>query len=413
MIKRQKPSLNLPFATMGQRDANNAFQNVGGTVLNSNGTRINPKGEIETVPDNQLRIDYDPVTGEAKGLLVEEEKENLVTRSEDISHTSWEKSYTGVSSNAILAPNGELAGDKIFSDTTNGSHIIRFGYTFTEGTTYTISAFLKEGEASKVSLAFGGTTLGGMDFEDRRAEFDLSLGTITHEPAVGKVNIEPFKNGWYRCSLTLTPLGTDSAHFDVYILNDLGDQDYSGDGSSGVYVWGEQLEVGELTSYIPTNGSAVTKGADNVYIDGSGFSDFYNDSEGTIFVSGEASNMSEGYFFSINENSTDNRIVHQQYNSGIRFVHNNTNNTQTLVVVNSASDSINSVSLYTPSKYSYTLDGKTINNVALSDGFNNTLSKLDIGKAYNSARYLNGHVKSIIYYPQALPDALLKSLTRP
>jgi len=47
MITRIKPSLNLPFSTMGQQNANDAFQNVGGTVTNSNGTRINSKGLIE------------------------------------------------------------------------------------------------------------------------------------------------------------------------------------------------------------------------------------------------------------------------------------------------------------------------------------------------------------------------------
>ena len=43
---------------------------------------------------------------------------------------------------------------------------------------------------------------------------------------------------------------------------------YSGDGSSGVYIWGVQLRDGQLQLYIPTDGSTVTRGYESSYIRG-------------------------------------------------------------------------------------------------------------------------------------------------
>ena len=83
-------------------------------------------------------------------------------------------------------------------------------------------------------------------------------------------------DGWYRCSTSVALNQTASSSV-IYI-------DTPGDGTSGIYVWGAQYEQGaHATSYIPTSGSTVTRADDFAVIKGTNFTDFYNQSEGTLF----------------------------------------------------------------------------------------------------------------------------------
>ncbi len=44
-------------------------------------TRVNEAGLIDTVPADQARQDYDPITFQKKSLLIEEARTNLISRS--------------------------------------------------------------------------------------------------------------------------------------------------------------------------------------------------------------------------------------------------------------------------------------------------------------------------------------------
>jgi hypothetical protein len=69
----------------------------------------------------------------------------------------------------------------------------------------------------------------------------------------------------------------------IYIANDLGQITYLGNGTSGLYVWGAQLEVGSYaTSYIPTTSASVTRNAD--VISKTGISSLIGQTEGVFFL---------------------------------------------------------------------------------------------------------------------------------
>jgi hypothetical protein len=63
------------------------------------------------------------------------------------------------------------------------------------------------------------------------------------------------------------------------------DVSYTGDGTSGIYIWGAQIEAGAFpTSYIPTTTAAVTRSADAASMTGTNFSSWYRAAGGTLFT---------------------------------------------------------------------------------------------------------------------------------
>jgi hypothetical protein len=96
------------------------------------------------------------------------------------------------------------------------------------------------------------------------ARFDLTAeGSVTSSTG-GSGRIERVGHGWYRVALTLDAAADREATFSIALLDaPAGQADYAGDGTSGLLVWGPQLESGtRATSYIPTFFVPETRGAD-------------------------------------------------------------------------------------------------------------------------------------------------------
>ncbi len=264
-----RPSLDLDF-TQEVLDPRITFSR--GSI----GTRVNRNRLIETVSANQPRFDFDPVTGECRGLLIEESRSNLLVRSEDFT-TTWGASAVSVSSNVITAPDGNTTADKLVENTSFSNFKFVSQSVGTIVGTYTVSAFFKAGERFSgyiQLLSSGGSAT---------AAFNLRTGTITG--GSGTNTITPYGNGWYRVSSTATfTSATATVYIVLYNIN--GSSNYTGDGTSGLYLWGAQLEAGAFpTSYIPTTASTVTRSADLASMIGTNFSSWYNQTEGTLYAS--------------------------------------------------------------------------------------------------------------------------------
>ncbi len=260
---------------------------------NSSATRVNQAGLIEASQSNDTpRLDY--TTGQG-AFLLEPQSTNKVTVSEDFSNSVWVKSNSTVSLSSISTPNGDLNSYKLLESDTNSSHHITFGNSSTSDMSF--SVFAKSAERTFVQLQAAG--VGNTD-----CVFDLSNGTILIEEANATANIKDYGNGWYRCSVSYSASGTNNSVIKLYN----GGDSYQGDGSSGLYIWGAQLEeLSYPTSYIPTVGSTVTRSAETSV--GSGNSDLFNDSEGVLY--GEISALADdGTYraFAICDNSSSNRI---------------------------------------------------------------------------------------------------------
>ena len=310
---RAVPSLDLRFA-----DNKSLVDAVTGASLitftrASSATFVDSAGVLQTAATDVPRFDHNPTTGESLGLLVEEPRTNLLLRSEEFG-TTWTTFRASVSANATAAPDGNTTADKIVEDTTAASThgVQQLSLSFTSGTSYTFSVYVKAAERANIrmglpSAAFTSTL---------SAQFNLALATTTFVSAGVTTTVSTLPNGWLRCAMTAvaTATTTGAVNFSLGENSASTSAGYTGDGTSGLFAWGAQLEAGAFpTSYIATTGAAATRSADVASITGTAFSSFYNQSEGTVFVDGSTAALTGTTgFVAINAAGSTNRLEIRQ-----------------------------------------------------------------------------------------------------
>lgn len=241
-----RPSLLLDFANSRAVDGRITFTRA------STATRTNAKGLVETVASGSPRIDYDPITLACKGLLVEESRTNLLTYSQDFDNAAWGKNNATITPNAVAAPDGSLSAYTLVETTTASSaHAATITFSGTSGTSYTMSVFAKAAGRTNFILGFNNT--GAFSNGYQFAVFDLTAGTASVFLGAPSFTISAVGGGWYRCTVTAAANATATATAGIQTHNGSTNV-YTGDGVSGVSIWGAQAEAGAFaTSYIPSS----------------------------------------------------------------------------------------------------------------------------------------------------------------
>ena len=254
-------------------------------------TRVNASGLIESVASGIPRLDYFASGGVVgcPALLVEPSGSNLAFNSADFTVSgTWASGANTISANvtATLDPAGTNTADKIIPTAVSTTHFISNSQSiaFTSGTTYTVSVFAKAGGYDFLRIAFSTEV---MPSSNRGASFNLTSGTVGDTQSGVTARIENYGNGWYRCSISRAATVSITPSNPFFINSQNSDSatsvTFTGDGTSGAFLYGAQLETGSVaTSYIPTTTAAVTRNADVVSVSGA-VSGSIGQTEGTIY----------------------------------------------------------------------------------------------------------------------------------
>jgi hypothetical protein len=260
----------------------------------SDGTYVDASGIIRTAGANQSRIDFNPLTGECKGLLVEEGRTNNHLNSNISGGVVYNPftSFTKSTDTSIITPFGDYSGvAKIttLKNPTFGGATGRWGSsvgTMTAGTTYTFSFFIK-GEQSLVNLFRAGYQV----FSPFREESDTPISPLPKEF---------YPNGWVKYYWTYKVKNTQIGIF--YLGLSTGNIPVG----TVIYTFGSQLEAGSFpTSYIPTAGSTATRAADLL--------SFNTDvpSSGSLYIDSQAINVRTNTTLLSVANSSDEKLLLQ------------------------------------------------------------------------------------------------------
>ena len=245
----------------------------------STATRVNSAGLIETVASNVPRLDYQGATCGPR-LNLEPQRTNLFSYSEQFDNAAWVKSFSILTSNAATSPDGYTNADKLIATSVSDGHLVRQAATLTDSTNYSLSVFAKAAEYDFCRLQ--PTTKGGTS---NNTFFNLVTGVVANTGVGHTATIEDYGNGWYRCTIVYNA-GTGATTTNqqrIGVSQDSTNQTFLGDDSSGIYIWGAQLEQASYaTSYIPTLSAAVTRLADGAVK--TGISSLLGASEGVVFL---------------------------------------------------------------------------------------------------------------------------------
>ena len=412
------PSLNLDFANGRTVDPRITFTRA------STATRVNSKGLIETVASGVPRIDYDPVTLACKGLLIEEARTNLLTYSEQFDNAAWGKTRSSITANAATAPDGTTTADKLVEDTTASStHVLNraSATTVSANTAHTKTIFAKA--AGRTQFYYVLTN--GAYTSSVKYLFDLAAVTVSGSPAVTgtasaySASITPLGDGWFRCSVTCVVDAASTTINSNIELAASGSVIYTGDGTSGLYIWGAQLEAGFATSYIPTTSAQVTRAADVATMTGTNFSSWYRQDEGS-FVCDWAQSLTTSTadtfgLFRVSGTSGAPPIISSRIGyAGFRRIRSYAQDTGAFFEYVSEGNAETSNSGKFSLTYAATNDFATSSSGAtvvtdtagsISDFSCNTLQ---LGLATSQ---LNGHIARLAYYPKRLTNVELQALS--
>jgi hypothetical protein len=363
------------------------------------------------------RIDHYPTTGECRGLLMEEQRTNMLPNSIPGVGGGFLPNRGTIFQNATIAPDG--SHDAVYvQDEVGGSgeHAIIDGLSIPSSGAYTFSGYFKAGEITRVGVHIYNSTYS----DNQVATFDLVNGTVASQGSNALATITPVGNGWYR--VTQTNYYTAGAYSNCWVYSLIGGNiNHTDPGfGAGYYAWGFQIEAGAFaTSYIPTSGSTVTRVADDADITGANFTDFYVDNGFSAYF--------EGTTYSLNT-----------YQGGMSF-NDGTANERIIFGIAQSTEGLslnvrglgNATQGYLTNTTGWAQDGTTVQKIAATVGLNDFaasfngqstqtdttgavpmyVNQLALGASCNDTERMSGHIRRIAYYPTRLSNAELQALT--
>jgi hypothetical protein len=380
-----------------------------------------PYVENSTAPTSQyygLRVDYDSATLAPLGLLIEEQRTNLVTQSNDFSSIDWVASGATKNPTAITAPDGTLTGCSFLpSDitTTLAKGVVNSQISVIIGRTYAASMWIKQlGTMGYVHLFLsltGFTTTQAITLRFSDGLVTSATGTPANYTA------KLHANGWWRVQFTAVCTATvATAALCVNMSPDgiWNNRAFKAETiTDGIATWGAQLEEGTFaTSLIPTFSAIAARANELASMPLAGW--WQNNWRGTFVVAHKSfASSTSTRVWAIRVDASN--LMQQSDSSGNLVIGQIASTAGGLQTIGATAYTANTV-YKTAIRFDGTTLAVAVNGGAVASGASGgvpvgTPTTLALGNAGFSSAYLNGWISSLRYYPTARPDAQLQALT--
>ena len=403
-----RPAMFLNFIGTNSLDSRVTFTRA------TTATFVDSNGLIQSAAINAPRFDYDPVTLAPRGLLIEEQRTNLLTYSEQFDSAAYTNNNVTVTANATAAPDGTTTADLLTAASAASVNLQQSSAVAATSATYGIFAKKSSGATQANTFRLRNTTTATTLVE---VTINYDTGVLTYVTGSSGATAVNFGNGWWRIVLTATTGITSGNTIRC-------DQCFVGPATIGhnAFVWGAQLEAGAFaTSYIPTVASTVTRNADVAQMTGTNFSSWYNQSEGTFVVAFDriaalspsfsgglprtlrVTDAGNANFFILSGNSgTGEQLLGRaagadtvSIQTGVQIAANTTAKESFAYRVNDFALSVNGAA---PGADTSSANPSGMESIFLGDGATAT-------------RILNGHLRQLAYFNTRLPNATLQVLS--
>ena len=399
-------SIDLAFASLSS---------VGGTDYQPTTTQIHREyaATLKSVAySGQPRFEYEP-TGDrsARGLLIEGQATNLQRYGNAVG--SWNlKPHMTITADAAVAPDGSLTAQSVVPTAISQIHyILDTSVSFTSGTTYTSSVFVKSAGYRYIQFGGGSSAFGASAF----VNFDLTDGSYT---ATGMTaTATAVGNDWWRLTVTATATATATEGFYLsYVTSKSASRagHATGDGYSGYLLFGFQTESGSFASSLVNTGtSSSTRTADSLSVATADIG-YTGGPVSAVVEVGSGILGPSPRLFSLSSSSQENADVVRNGNpadasDNWNLYTESQNVTQVLIDAPSSGAATKvAVSLETDN-YKICAGGGVVTTD--TSGVMPKIQTLHVGNRYTTGRTANGTIKRIALYPEALTDTELQALT--
>ena len=353
--------------------------------------------------------------GTPKGILIEEQRTNFCTYSEDFSNASWTVS-AATKTTGIADAFGGVKAATITVDAQNNLHFLLgpAGVSFASGTTYTASVMVKAGGTNRVQLSFPGSAFGVSQY----ANFGLSGSGSVLASAGVSAKIDPVGNGFYRCQITGTATTTAAGNSIVVGFVNADNATrlpvFTSNGTDSVTVCFGQTEAGAFaTSYIPTTSAQVTRAADVATINT--LSPWFTAGNGVIYLEHTTFNPapSSNRVLELSNGGSQERIYIAQRSAVAMRLDCYVAGAEVAALIQTSpgvGSVIKTASRIKTNDFALStngLDAITDTSVPAPAGLN----VIRLGSANFDLAFLNGHIRKMRYYQKSASNAELKTMS--
>lgn len=361
------------------------------------------------------RFDYDPVTLAPKGLLIEEQRTNLLLYSQNFVN-GWAISNCSVVANSLASPSGDVNATTV-TPSLGVSSYYSPAISISAATSYTSSIYVKRGTGTWLLFnAWAGSSNNGASAWVNLSTGALGTVSATAGYSVLSSSISNVGNGWSRVSLTWQATSSGAVYANVRLVD--GDNQFSFATVAGqtFHIWGAQLEAGAFaTSYIPTVASQVTRAADSASMIGNNFARWYSQSSGTFMVQGDTAKptslVATAQLITASDGTANNSHRIRYITAGIDAVTVVGGSTQvdTNEVGYTANVSAKVAYAYQVNDYGFTVNGGTVQTITSATV--PVVNSLQLGGFVANATPLNGHLQRFAFYGRKLSSTEQQGIT--